>query len=234
MNSSGNPFALDFDVAPYRLSGLVVGALLNHAAALDALGSSVNDTPYKAAPKGPVLFIKPRNTLAGNGSAIPLPHGADQLEVGASLGIVIGRTACHVSERDALLHVAGFTLVADISVPHDSFYRPSIRFKALDGSCLVGPRVALRTELADPDAISIRVTVDGVVHDARTSGMVRSTARLIADVSDFMTLRPGDILMLGVAHGAPRARPNQTFTVEADAIGRLEGRLESAQLEVAP
>src|SRR4051812_13315781 len=128
---------LEFDVVPYRLSGIVVGTLLNHAAALSALGTSVRETPYKAPAKGPVLYVKARNTLAASGSSVPVPKAHAHLEIGASLGLVIGRTACGVDERDAASHIAGYTLVADLSAPHNSFYRPSIRFKALDGSCLV-------------------------------------------------------------------------------------------------
>jgi 5-oxopent-3-ene-1,2,5-tricarboxylate decarboxylase/2-hydroxyhepta-2,4-diene-1,7-dioate isomerase len=223
---------LAFDVAPYRLSGVVVGPLLNHAAALAALGDGVREAPYKAAPKGPILYIKPRNTLATTGAAVTIPAGCDELEIGASLGLVIGATACRVDARRALDHVAGYTLVADLSVPHDSYYRPSIRFKALDGSCLLGPRVVARASVADPDALAVRISLDGVRAQATgTGGMVRSAARLIADVSEFMTLRPGDILMLGVAFGAPRGRPGQRFAVEVDGIGTLEGHLVAEDVE---
>lgn len=225
-------FPVEFDVAPYRLSGIVVGTLLNHAAALAALGTSVRENPYKAPPKGPVLYVKPRNTLSPSESAVPVPKAHAALEIGASLGLVIGRTACGVDERDAMSHIAGYTLVADLSAPHDSFYRPSLRFKVLDGSCLVGPRVTPSAEVMNPDELTIRVSIDGEhVHTASTSGMVRTAARLIADVSDFMTLRPGDILMLGIAHGAPRARAGQAFVIECEPIGRLSGRLEIEESE---
>lgn len=218
--------SLAVDVPPYRLSGVVVGPLLNHAAALAALGDAVREAPYKAAPKGPILYIKPHNTLAMAGATVTLPAAADELEIGASLGLVIGTTACRVEVRDALAHVSGYTLVADLSIPHESYYRPSIRFKALDGSCLVGPRVVASAAIADADALAIRISLDGVEAQATsTRGMVRSAARLIADVSEFMTLRPGDVLMLGVALGAPRGRAGQSFAIEAEGIGRLDGRL---------
>jgi 5-oxopent-3-ene-1,2,5-tricarboxylate decarboxylase/2-hydroxyhepta-2,4-diene-1,7-dioate isomerase len=218
--------SLSFDASPYRLSGVVVGALLNHAGALAALGNAVDEAPYKAPPRGPILAIKPRNTLAASGATLAVPARFEQLDIGASLGLVIGRTACRVGERDALDHVAGYTLVADLGVPHESHYRPQVRFKALDGSCLIGPRVIARDRLGDPDAVAIRVSLDGAtVQLASSAGMARSAARLLADVSDFMTLRPGDVLMLGVALGAPRARAGQSFAIEADAIGRLEGSL---------
>jgi 5-oxopent-3-ene-1,2,5-tricarboxylate decarboxylase / 2-hydroxyhepta-2,4-diene-1,7-dioate isomerase len=226
---------LDFPTPPYRLSGVVVGPLLNHAAALAALGGVVHEAPYKTPPKGPILYIKPRNTLAATGDALAIPSPFEELEIGASLGMVIGRTACRVSEGEALDHVSGYTLVADLSLPHDSFYRPSIRFKALDRSCLIGPRVVSRGRIGKPDALEIRISLDGAeAQIASTSGMIRPAARLIADVSAFMTLRPGDVLMLGVAFGAPRARAGQAFSVDAAGIGRLDGRLEAESDQMLP
>ena len=217
---------LRFQAPPYRLSGIVVGALLNHAGALAALGGAVHEAPYKAPPKGPILYIKPRNTLAADGAAVAIPALYEELEIGASLGLVIGRTACRVKEHDALEYVSGYTLVADLSVPHDSFYRPSVRFKALDDSCLIGPQVVARAHIGDPDQLAITISVDGTLaQTTSTSGMVRSAARLVADVSSFMTLGAGDVLMLGVAVGAPRARCGHDFAVEAPGIGRLGGRL---------
>ena len=211
-------------------SGVVYGTLMNDPAALAALGDAVNHAPYKAPPRAPVLYIKPRNTLAGSGAsvAVPAPEGdlRGELEIGASLGLVIGRTACCVSEAQAIEHLAGYVIVADLSVPHDSFYRPSIRFKARDGSCLIGPTMVPRSEVAHADALSIEVSVDGhVVQRASTAGMRRNVARLLADVTEFMTLRPGDILMLGVPFGAPRARAGQRFAVEIGGLGRLDGSL---------
>ena len=223
---------IPFDAAPWRLSGVVYGTLMNDSAALAALGDAVHQAPYKAPPKAPVLYVKPRNTLAGTGAAVVVPVEAGEFEIGASLGLVIGRTACRLTEGDAIAHLAGCTLVADLSVPHDSFYRPSIRFKARDGSCLIGPRVTRCDALAPLDEVALAVSLDGqVVHTARTAGMQRSVAQLLAAVTDFMTLRPGDIVMLGVAAGAPRGRVGQRFAIEAAGIGRLEGRLVTERSE---
>ncbi|MBK0392621.1 fumarylacetoacetate hydrolase family protein [Ramlibacter algicola] len=217
---------LDFDVPPYRLSGTVYGTLLNHQAALAQLGGAVNEPPYKAAPKAPVLYVKPRNTLASTGDAVVVPDTAGALEVGAALGVVIGRTACRVQEQDAFAYVAGYTVVADFSVPHDSYYRPSVRLKALDGSCVVGPSVTPRARIPSPDDLDVGVFVDGkIVHATTTAGMVRNVARLLADVTDFMTLAPGDVLLLGVAAGAPRVAPGHHVSVEIGPIGRLENDL---------
>ncbi len=223
--SSSPPF---FGFAPYRLSGAVYGVLLNHASALAALGDAVNAAPYKAPPRAPVLYVKPRNTLAAPGSACTLPADVSALQVGANLGIVIGRTACRVDPASALSHVAGYVIVSDLSVPHRSFYRPSVRFNALDGTCVVGTPVA-REHIADPDALAVRVVVDGeAVQRTDTAQRIRPVARLLSDISDFMTLSPGDIVLLGTSHGAPTARAGQRVAIEIDGLGRIEHSLAAA------
>jgi len=212
--------------APWRLSGTVVGPLLNDPAALEALGEAANAPPYKAPPRAPVLFVKPRHTLVGHGAAVIVPAEHHELEIGATVGLVIGRGACKVSAGEAMRFVAGCTLAVDLTVPHSSCYRPNVRFKALDGSCFVGPGVAPRAQFGEPDAAVLRVFVGGRrVSEVSMAGMQRPAAKLIEDVSEFMTLHAGDVLLLGTRHGMPRARVGQSFAVECAGIGRLEGRL---------
>lgn len=212
--------------APYRLSGVVLGCLMNHRPALEALGTAVDAPPYKAAPKAPVLYVKPRNTLAGDGATVVVPRGMPALELGASLGLVIGRTACRIRPGVALDHVAGAVLMADISVPHASFYRPSVRLKARDGFCPIGPAAVAIADLpGGPDGQRLGVWLDGAcVHQATTGERVRAAAQLVADVSAFMTLSPGDVLMLGVAHGAPLVQAGQQAVIDSPALGRLSMR----------
>lgn len=206
--------------------GTVVGALLNHRAALAALGDAVQGAPYKAPPKAPVLYIKPRNTFASPGEAVVLPHGIDEVEIGATLGIVFGRDACRVSASEALGCIAGYTVCNDLSVPHESFYRPSLRFKCRDGFLPIGPWIVGARHVGDPDALAVQISIDGrVVQQTSTAGMQRPVAQLIAEVSAFMTLAGGDVLMLGVAAGAPRARAGQRVRIEIDGIGTLENPL---------
>jgi 5-oxopent-3-ene-1,2,5-tricarboxylate decarboxylase/2-hydroxyhepta-2,4-diene-1,7-dioate isomerase len=219
------------DDPPYRLSGTVYGALLNHRSALAAVGAVVNGPPYNAPPNAPVLYIKPRNTLARSGDVVRIPRGTPELEVGACLGVVLGRTACKVPESRALDYVAGYLIVADVSIPHTDFYRPSIRLKARDGFCPLGPRVTARAAVADPDALTIRVYVDdGLVQTASTADLIRPAARMLTDVSEFMTLAPGDVLALGAAAPTPRVRPGQTLRIEVDGLGSLSNLF----MEAAP
>jgi 5-oxopent-3-ene-1,2,5-tricarboxylate decarboxylase/2-hydroxyhepta-2,4-diene-1,7-dioate isomerase len=204
------------------MNGTVYGTLLNHRDALAALGDAVNAAPYKAPPKAPVLYIKPRNTWVGNGDPVIVPSDAPELEVGATLGLVIGRAACRVSVAEALSFVSGYVIVNDVSVPHASFYRPSLRFKIRDTFCPLG-RVVSSDAIGSPDALRITVSVDGaVVHRSSTAGLIRPAAQLLSDVSEFMTLVPGDVLSVGVAAGAPRARAGQTVRIEIEGLGYLE------------
>ncbi len=215
----------DLAFAPWRLSGVVYGALLNDPAALAALGDAVRAAPYKAPPRAPVLYLKPRNTLSVSGAVVAAPAGG-ALEVGACLGIVIGRSACRVAAAEADAVIAGYLLVADLCVPHQSFYRPSVRLRARDGSCVLGATRLPRSAVAAPDALTITVSVDGrAVHTTSTAGRVRPVAQLVQDVTEFMTLAPGDVLLLGPAVGAPQVRAGQSFAVEAAGFGRLEASL---------
>jgi 5-oxopent-3-ene-1,2,5-tricarboxylate decarboxylase/2-hydroxyhepta-2,4-diene-1,7-dioate isomerase len=210
------------DVPPYQLSGTVYGTLLNHRSALQMLGDTVNQPPYGAAPGAPVLYIKPRNTLARSGEVVRIPAGTPELEVGACLGLVIGRAACRVSVAQALDYLAGYLIVADVSIPHASFHRPAIRYKARDGYCPLGPAVTARAAIASPDALTIRVHIDDVlVQSSSTADLIRPAARLLADVTEFMTLAPGDVLAVGAAAPAPRVRPGQSVRMEIDGLGSL-------------
>ncbi len=216
---------IPFDVAPFALSGVVYGVLLNHPSALAELGPSAAQPPYNAAPRAPVLYLKPRNTLAASGDTVEIPAGTAELEIGACLGLVIGRVACNVPATRALDHVAGYLIVNDVSVPHASFLRPQVRLKARDGFCPLGPRVVGRAGIGDPDSLTIRTYVDReLVQSAGTADLLRSASRLLADVTEFMTLAPGDVLAMGAARPAPRVRAGQSVDIVVDGLGTLSNR----------
>ncbi len=208
------------------VSGTVYGTLLNYKGAYAALGDAVNEPPYKAPPVAPILYIKPANTQIGSGMPIPLPDDVTELEMGAALGVVIGRTATRVSETAALEYVAGYTVANDVSVPHASVYRPAIMQKARDGFCPIGPWVVERDAVADPDQLGIRVYINGELRQENTTAnLIRSISRLLADVTDFMTLFPGDTLLVGVPEDAPLAAEGDRVRIEIDGVGRLENTL---------
>lgn len=224
------PFDLRFDLPPFRLSGTVVAALLNHAPQLAALGDAAHQPPYKAPPQAPVLALRPRNALALDGAAVALPADGQAVQVGASLGIVIGRAACRVPVGQALQWVAAYTLVNDLCLPQASHYRPAVRLKARDGFCVIGPGVVAAAAIAGPDALAVQTLIDGRLAQAtNTAGRLRGVAQLIADITDFMTLQAGDLLLLGASAGAPLARAGQDVTVRIAGLGQQRIRLVAEQ-----
>ena len=215
---------------PFRLSGTVYGALLNHRSALAVLGDAVNQAPYKAPPRAPVLYLKPRNTLIASGEVVSVPADIMELEVAASLAVVLGRTACRVNVSEALDHVAGYLIVNDVGVPHASHFRPRVSGKARDGFCPLGPLVAARASVANPDALTLRTFIDGVLVQATsTSELIRPVAQLLADVTEFMTLAPGDVLYVGAAAPAPRVRAGQSVSIDCPALGTLVNEFSQAR-----
>ncbi|KVC57724.1 fumarylacetoacetate hydrolase family protein [Burkholderia stagnalis] len=206
--------------------GTVYGALLNERAARDALGDAVHQPPYGRPPQAPVLYIKPANTHAADGAAVVVPAGVDALEIGASVAVVFSRRATRVAAARALDYVHGFTLASDVSVPHPDYYRPAVRYKCRDGFCPLGPAIVPPGALADVDAIGVTVRIDGhVAQAASTATLVRPVRQLIADVSAFMSFDAGDVLLLGVPGGAPRAKAGSRIEIAAEGIGTLRHTL---------
>lgn len=208
------------------VSGTIYGTLLNYKGVMEALGDAVNEDPYKAPPKAPVLYIKPINTVIGYGASIPMPANVDQLEIGAALGLVIGKKATRVAKAEALDYIAGYTVVNDVSVPHASVYRPAISQKCRDGFCPVGPWVIEREAVANPDALSVRVFINGELRQENTTAnLIRSVSGLIADVTDYMTLNEGDVLLVGVPENAPLAKAGDQVRIEISEVGILENTI---------
>lgn len=209
-------------------SGTVVGTLLNFRGALAALGAEVNAPPYLAPPRAPVLYVKPANTWIAHGTPIPLPAGVPELEMGATLGVVIDRAACRVPAHRALDFVRGYTIVNDVSEPHASVYRPAIRERCRDGFCAIGPWIVARIEVPSLDMLHMRVFVNDDLRCTNTfANLIRPVAQLIADVTEFMTLGDGDVLLVGTPENAPRAGAGGRVRIEIDGIGALENAVEA-------
>lgn len=211
--------------------GAVYGVLLNYRGALAALGDAVHAPPYKDPPQAPVLYVKPANTWTEAGAAIAVPHGIDALAMGAALALVIGRAATRVRRAEALSFVEGFAVVNDVCVPHASFHRPAIRAQCRDGFCAIGPVVA-PARAGNPDALAIRVSINGTLAQQNsTANLLRPVATLLEDVTAFMTLSAGDLLLVGVPENAPLARRGDRVRIEIDGLPPLENTLVD---EVSP
>lgn len=219
---------LAFDIP---ITGTVYGTLLNYRKAYLQLKEIMHQAPYQAPPKAPVLYIKPKNTLIATGSVIPIPEEEQELEVGATLGVVIGKAASKIDELHALDFVEGYTIVNDVSIPHDGVYRPAVKEKARDGFCPVGPWIMSKAAVHNPNALEIRVLVNGELRQkSNTNQLIRTVEKLLADVTEFMTLTKGDVLLVGVPHNPPRVKANDHIHIEVDQVGVLENTIEKASV----
>ena len=235
MNPSSPPFLPD---------GTVYGTLLNFKHELALWASRAAEPPYKAPPQAPVLFIKTANTFSPNGAAIALPASVPEVEIGASIGLVIGNSegfrplpsvdrpqpAMNNEATVNLPLVVGCVLLNDLSIPHDSYYRPPVRFKCLDGFLGVGPRCVPLSDVGDVNTLKLDVRINGALRQTvDLEGLVRDAATLLADVNAFMTLQPGDVLMLGsdcLADGTrPRARAGDRIEISAPGFEPLVNTL---------
>lgn len=196
--------------------GTVYGTLLNFRGEFEALGEQVNQPPYKAPPRAPVLYIKPANTWSADGAEIPVPATVPQVEVGATVGMVMKGPG----------EIAGYRLMNDLSVPHASLFRPPVRFKCLDGFLGVGSQLLPAGDGADPSTFVLEVRVNGDLRQAVAfSSLIRPASRLLADVGEFMTLGAGDVLMLGCDAGRPLAKTGDRIEISARGLGRLVNTL---------
>ena len=175
--------------APFWPAGTVYGTLLNFKREVDFLAPQMTQPPYKAAPQAPVLYVKTANTFSANGGQVPVPSRVRQVEIGATLALVAGPGG----------QVGGWVLMNDFSVPHASYFRPPVKFKCLDGFLGLGSNPVTPGELGDTAQVQLQVQVNGMLRQTIDfSGLIRPAARLLRDVMDFMALREGDLLMLGL------------------------------------
>lgn len=215
------------------VTGTVYGTLFNFREQLDTWKKEFQKDPYKHPPKRPVLYIKPRNTLNAHLKDVVIPNSVNEVEMNGTVGVVIGKTATQVRPEEAFDFVGGYTVVNDVTIPHDSVYRPAIKQKARDGFCPIGPWVVAKENVLDIDNLMIwTFKNDELIHMMSTKDLVRSIPELISDITSFMTLQKDDVLLIGIPSDPPRAKAGDTIRIEIDQIGHLENRivLENSEL----
>ena len=167
-------------------TGTVYGTLLNFKTELAAMQPQMSQPPYKAPPHAPVLYVKPANTWSANGASITVPARVPDVEIGATIAMVVS---------GGLNSQIRYVLMNDFSIPHNSFFRPPVKFKCLDGFLGIGSQT-IEADMPEDFKLEVRVNGD-LVQSLDFSQLVRPASQLLADVSEFMTLHEGDVLMLG-------------------------------------
>ncbi len=201
-------------------TGTVYGTLLNFRREWTLWTPKMSEAPYKAPPKAPVLYVKTANTFAPDGAAVAVPG---EVELGATIGLVIGGGIDEDAGRGP--RVRGCVLLNDLSLPHASYYRPAIRYRNRDGFLVCGA-ACVPMPLADVADLVLELRVNGeLVQRVDCATLVRDAATLLADVGEFQTLQPGDVLMLGtdcLLDGArPRARAGDRVEISTPGFAPL-------------
>jgi acylpyruvate hydrolase len=188
-------------------------------------------------PSFPTLFGKFNDSLCGAYDDIPLPTASDKVDWETELTVVIGRDARAVDESSALEHVAGYTVANDTSM-RDWQNRTLqwLQGKNFEASTPIGPVLVTPEEIDHAADLRISCTInDEVVQDSRTSDLIFPPAHLVAYVSTFTTLRPGDLILTGTPAGVGHARNPPRFigaddvvVVSVEGIGECRNRFVKA------
>ncbi|MGE4538941.1 MAG: fumarylacetoacetate hydrolase family protein [Desulfovibrio sp.] len=181
----------------------------------------------------PMLFLKPPSAVIGNGQSIMLPRATARVEAWGELAMVLGRGCRNVAPEDVPRHLFGYSCANDVTA--GDFLAPDEplgRAKSFDTFAPIGPWI--ETAVADPTALWLRTTVNGVVtQESSTDDMVLSPYELVSFISTIMTLLPGDVVLTGSPAGGGRLAPGDEVRVEIDAVGVLINATRSEE-ELAP
>jgi 2-keto-4-pentenoate hydratase/2-oxohepta-3-ene-1,7-dioic acid hydratase in catechol pathway len=184
-------------------------------------------------PEHPILFLKPAAALAGPGTTIPIPAvPSAELDHEAEVAVVVGRRLCAASPAEAWGAVAGITTANDFTA-RDVMRRtgtPTLA-KSFDGFSPLGPSVLDAAGLAPDFDLAVRASVNGaLVQDGRTGDLILGVAELLAAISAYSTLEPGDVVLTGTPPGTGQDRgsfllPGDRVTVEVDGLLPLDNWL---------
>jgi 2-keto-4-pentenoate hydratase/2-oxohepta-3-ene-1,7-dioic acid hydratase in catechol pathway len=181
-------------------------------------------------PEQPTFFAKFRNALAPPGATVALPAASEKVDYEAEIAFVVGRQCREVSAEKALEAVAGYTLLNDLSARDLQFATPQwMPGKVFDGSAPCGPAIVTPDEAGASDAIEFALDLNGErMQEASTSDLIFSVAELIARLSCWMTLEPGDIVSTGTPSGVgsvrqPRVwlKPGDEIVISSPTLGEL-------------
>jgi 2-keto-4-pentenoate hydratase/2-oxohepta-3-ene-1,7-dioic acid hydratase in catechol pathway len=185
-------------------------------------------------PDEPTIFAKYRNALAPGGAEVELPASSKKVDYEAEVAFVIGRRAKDVAAEDALGHVAGYMLLNDLSARDLQFATPQwMPGKVFDGSAPCGPALVTPDDAGAHDAIGFELKLNGeTMQEGATSDLIFSVPELVARLSRWMTLEPGDVVSTGTPSGVGSVRdprvwlqPGDEVEITSPTLGRLANRL---------
>lgn len=198
---------LDIDSLPVVEGNPRIGSCVGGTGKFMCIGLNYADHAAESGmdvPSEPVLFMKATSAICGPNDPIIIPRGSEKTDWEVELGVVIGRAAKYVDEANALDHVAGYCVINDVSERAYQTEREGqwTKGKSCDNFGQTGPWLVTPDEVDDPQNLSMWLEVNGErVQNGSTKTMVYGVAHLVAYLSNFMTLEPGDVISTGTPPG---------------------------------
>ena len=191
-----------------------------------------------AIPKEPILFMKATSAVIGPNDDVILPKNTLKPDWEVELGVIIGKEARYIDEKDALSHVAGYCVVNDLSERHFQTERGGqwTKGKSADTFGPIGPWLVTTDEVADPQNLKMWLEVDGHRYqNGSTKTMIFGVAHVVAYISQFMSLQPGDVISTGTPPGVGMGikpepiwlKPNQTMRLGIEGLGEQQQRTKA-------
>lgn len=228
--------------APRVAPGTRLGAPIRRPSKIVCIGLNYRDHAAETGaeiPKEPVLFFKATTALVGPNDPLVMPRGATKVDWEVELAVVIGAEARYVTKEGAYEHVAGYALHNDYSERSFQLERGGqwVKGKSADTFAPLGPFLATREEIRNPQRLGMWLTVNGEYRQKSTTGqMIFDVPTLVSYVSQFMTLLPGDVISTGTPAGVGLGmRPEPVYLTPGDVVELgIDGLGASRQQVVAP
>ncbi|MDK9698494.1 MAG: fumarylacetoacetate hydrolase family protein, partial [Siculibacillus sp.] len=227
---------------PLVPQGARIGPCVGRVGKFVAIGLNYADHAAEAGmapPKEPIVFLKATSCIVGPNDDVVLPRDSVKTDWEVELGVVVGSEARYVTREAALDHVAGYCVVNDVSEREFQAERGGTwdKGKGCDSFGPIGPWLVTRDEVADPQALRLWLSVDGIMRqDGTTATMIFGVAELVAYVSRFMSLQPGDIITTGTPPGVGMGMKPEPVYLRAGQVMRLgiDGLGEQCQTVAPP
>ena len=218
-----------------------LGCPVNGVRKFIAIGLNYSDHAAESnmpIPAEPIVFMKATSCIQGPNDPVMLPKGSKKTDWEVELGVVIGKRARYVSQKEALSHVAGYCTIDDVSEREYQLERGSQwdKGKGCDTFGPIGPWLVTRDEITNPQKLAMWLDVNGVrMQTGNTKTMIFSVAKIVSYLSQFMTLEPGDVITTGTPPGVGLGmKPNPVFLKKGDVVTLgIEGLGEQRQEVVA-
>lgn len=216
--------AADLSALPVVSSDARLGACVAGTGKFICIGLNYADHAAEGGmevPSEPVIFMKATSAICGPNDPIIIPRGSEKTDWEVELAVVIGKRAKYVSEADALDYVAGYAVTNDVSEREFQLEREGnwTKGKSCDNFGQIGPWLVTKDEVADPQKLSMWLTVNGKkMQNGSTKTMVYGVAHIVSYLSQFMSLQPGDVISTGTPPGVGLGQKPPQFLRAGDVV----------------